>query len=167
MGALDELVYLMEEAFSGTGIEETNETQSLLGNLRTVGEDSWRTPPPGGSRTIASIVLHIGSCKVMYADYAFGPAQRRWDDPSLVPWTDDDVPRDAAIEWLVATHGDLMAYVKALGDDDLGRLRMTNWGEQRETRWLLSTLMQHDVYHAGEINHLRALTTSDDRWKWA
>ncbi|HYF12022.1 MAG TPA: DinB family protein [Actinomycetota bacterium] len=167
MGALDEFVYLMEEAFGGTGIEETNETQSLLGNLRTVGKDSWRTPPPGGSRTIASIVLHIASCKVMYADYAFGPGQKRWDDASLVPWADDDVPQDAAIEWLVATHEDLMAHVRALGDDDLGRLRMTNWGEQRETRWLLATLMQHDVYHAGEINHLRALTTSDDTWKWA
>jgi hypothetical protein len=167
MRALDEIVYLMEEAFRGTGIEDTNETQSLLGNLATVDDDSWRSHPPGGARTIASIVLHVGSCKVMYAEYAFGPARRRWDDPSLLPWPHDEAPRDAATAWLIETHNDLMAQVRRLEDHDLGRHRMTNWGEQRETRWLLSTLLQHDVYHAGEINHLRALTTSDDRWKWA
>jgi hypothetical protein len=35
-----------------------------------------------------------------------------------------------------------------------------------KTRWLIATLLEHDTYHAGEINHIRALLLSDDGWKW-
>jgi hypothetical protein len=28
------------------------------------------------------------------------------------------------------------------------------------------TMVEHDLYHAGEINHLRALFTRDDRWAY-
>jgi hypothetical protein len=41
---------------------------------------------------------------------------------------------------------------------------MTNWGEQKETRWIITAMIQHDLYHAGEINHLRALIQGTDRW---
>jgi uncharacterized damage-inducible protein DinB len=166
MRALDEVVYLMEEAFRGKGIEETNESQSLMANLASVNDGSWRALPPAGRRTIESIVLHVGSCKVMYDEYAFGQGRRRWDDPALVPWQEGEAPRADAIGWLTQTHADLLDHVLALDDEDLSRLRLASWGEQRETRWLLSTLLQHDVYHAGEINHIRALTASDDTWKW-
>jgi len=27
-------------------------------------------------------------------------------------------------------------------------------------------IIEHDVYHAGEVNHLRALRQDDDRWPW-
>jgi hypothetical protein len=29
---------------------------------------------------------------------------------------------------------------------------MTNWGEWKETRRIITTMIQHDRYHAGEIN---------------
>jgi uncharacterized damage-inducible protein DinB len=166
MGAIDEIIYLMEEAFRGGGIEETNESQSLLANIATVDDGSWRTPPPSGRRTIRSVVLHVGSCKVMYDDYAFGSAGRSWDDPAVAPWPDGDAPRIDAVEWLTNAHGRLVDHVRALNEDDLSRPRLANWGEQRETRWLISTLIQHDAYHAGEINHIRALLRSDDAWRW-
>lgn len=57
MTAIDEIVYLLDEAFSGTGIEETNEGQSLLMNLGTVEDSRWHAVPPGGVRTIASVAL--------------------------------------------------------------------------------------------------------------
>jgi hypothetical protein len=166
MGAIDELVYLLDEAFRGTGIEDTNESQSLLANLSTVDEASWRAVPPGGTRTIESIVLHVGSCKVMYDEYAFGAARMRWDDPGLPPWSEGTAPRYEAIAWLTDAHKILVDHVHALQDEDLARPRLTNWGEQRETRWLISMLLEHDTYHAGEINHIRALLVSDDSWTW-
>lgn len=43
---------------------------------------------------------------------------------------------------------------------------MANWGEQKKTRWLLSTVMQHDVYHAGEVNRMRSALAGEDRWQW-
>jgi hypothetical protein len=27
-------------------------------------------------------------------------------------------------------------------------------------------MIQHDLYHAGEINHIRALRQRNDRWAW-
>lgn len=41
---------------------------------------------------------------------------------------------------------------------------MTNWGEPKETRWIVTVMIQHDLYHSGEINHIRALHDRDDRW---
>ncbi len=43
---------------------------------------------------------------------------------------------------------------------------MTNWGEPAETRWIISEIIEHDLYHAGEINHLRAVLQGDDRWPY-
>jgi hypothetical protein len=58
------------------------------------------------------------------------------------------------------------SHVRGLTDADLLLPRPANWGERRETRWLLSTLLQHDTYHAGEINRMRALLAGEDRWMW-
>jgi uncharacterized damage-inducible protein DinB len=166
MSAVEELLFLLDEAFRGTGIEDTNESQSLIANLATVDDSSWRSTPGGGSRTIESIVLHVGSCKVMYDEYAFGEARLTWDDPPVLPWPEGEAPRAESIAWLTTAHDRFVRHVRALDDHDLRLPRLTNWGEERETRWLISTILQHDVYHAGEINHIRALARSDDAWKW-
>jgi hypothetical protein len=166
VSAIDELVYLLEEAFAGKGIEESNESQSLLMNLASVGEALWRTPPRDGVRTIESIVLHVGTCKIMYDEYAFGPGSLSWEDPGLQPWPEGEAPMPEAVDWLTAAHRRLVGHVAVLGDDDLGTPRPANWGEMKETRWLISTLIQHDAYHAGEVNHVRSLLTANDTWRW-
>jgi hypothetical protein len=36
------------------------------------------------------------------------------------------------------------------------------------TRWSsVVTMIQHDLYHAGEINHLRSLNQGTDQWEYA
>lgn len=167
MGAVDELVYLLDEAFFGEGIRETNESQSLLINLRSVHGSMWRTLPPGGARTVESIALHVGGCKVMYDDYAFGPGKLHWDDDDVQPWPIGEAPMSETIVWLERSHRRLVDHVAKLDDAELSRLRLTNWGEEAETRWLISMLLQHDTYHAGEVNHVRGLLAQDDAWKWS
>jgi len=71
-----------------------------------------------------------------------------------------------ALAWLRAAHDELMNHVGSLTDDDLDRIRLTNWGERRPTRWIIAAMVGHDFYHAGEINHLRSLLGTDDRWRW-
>jgi DinB superfamily len=164
--AVAELVYLLDEAFAGAGIEESNEAQSLLANLATVSEERWRALPNGGVRTVESIALHVGACKVMYDEYAFGSGQRRWDDPDLTPWPEGYAPMRETVGWLKASHARFVAQVRRLSDADLGVPRRANWGELKPTRWLISTILQHDTYHAGEINHIRSLLAEDDRWRW-
>ena len=129
-GGIDVLLGLMDEAFRGRGIEESNESQALLANLASVDDAAWRSLPPGATRTIESIVLHVGSCKVMYDDYAFGAGTLQWGTPGAEPWgCDGPGPRADVMEWLGAAHERLAGHVAALGDDaDLDTTRMTNWG---------------------------------------
>ncbi len=165
-GAVDLALYLIDEAFRGRGIEESNESQALMTNLATVPETAWRAVLPGADRTIEKIVLHVGSCKVMYDDYAFGPGTLFWTDREVEPWPAGTAPMPETIEWLGNVHERLVAHIATLSDDDLAGMRLTNWGERRETRWIVSTMAQHDLYHAGEINHIRSLLSGDDRWQF-
>jgi hypothetical protein len=163
---VDLFLYLLDEAFRGPGIEESNESQALLPNLATVPEPAWRAVLPGADRTIENIVLHVGACKVMYDDFAFGAGTLFWTDREVEPWPSGAAPMTEAIEWLGQVHQRLVDHIAELTDDDLSVLRLTNWGERRETRWIASVMLQHDLYHAGEINHIRSLLSGDDRWQF-
>jgi hypothetical protein len=166
-GGIEALLYLLEEAFRGRGIEETDESQALLTNLASVREEWWRARPAGATRTIESIALHIGSCKVMYDDYAFRAGTLDWGTPEVEPWPEGAAPPDAVRPWLETVHARLVEHVGSLDDDgELDRPRMTNWGELQPTRWIVAAMITHDAYHAGEINHVRSLLDGDDRWRY-
>jgi DinB superfamily len=154
----------MELAFGEAGVK-TDESQALLQNLTSVPEQLWRALPNGAARTIESMVLHVGSCKVMYADYAFHEGTLDWADRQVQPWREGEAPMAEALEWLAGVHGQLVSDVGALADDgELDRLRPTNWGEEWLTRSIIGAMITHDSYHAGEINHIRSLLNGDDRW---
>jgi hypothetical protein len=154
------IAYLMDHAFAGS------EFHSLMANLATVERSMWQAPLPGSRRTIGEIAMHVGGSKVMYCDYAFGTGALAWEDPTVEPWPPRQAPMAEAVEWLRATHAKLMAHVAALSDEELLKPRLANWGEEKETRWLLSTLIQHDLYHSGEINRIRSVLSGEDRWQW-
>jgi hypothetical protein len=40
--------------------------------------------------------------------------------------------------------------------------KRTPWGMEANTRWIVSSKIQHDLYHTGEINHIRALRQRND-----
>ena len=71
-----------------------------------------------------------------------------------------------AIDWMTAAHRRFVDHLAALGDDDLGEPRLANWGETVPTRWLVSAIATHSTYHAGEINHIRALLQGNDAWPY-
>jgi uncharacterized damage-inducible protein DinB len=165
--AVEALLYLIDEAFEGRGIEESNESQALLTNLATVTDAEWRALPSGAVRSIEAMVLHVAGCKVMYADYAFGAGTKQWGTPEVEgPWQPGSAPMVDALDWLRETHRSWRDHVASLTDADLDEPRKTNWGELRPTKWIIAALIGHDFYHAGEINHLRSLLGTDDRWRW-
>jgi hypothetical protein len=164
---IDSMLYLLDEAFRGIGIEQSNESQALLPNLRTVSDDVWHRLPDGASRSIAAIAIHVGACKIMYDDYAFGPGTLRFGTPEVEPWRNGESEMAEVIAWLEAAQGRLVDHVAALaGDAELDVPRLTNWGELRPTRWIIAAMITHDAYHAGEINHLRSSLGTDDRWRF-
>jgi hypothetical protein len=161
---IESLLQVMELAFGEPGVT-ADESQALLQNLMSVPEEVWRELPRGAARSIESIVLHVGSCKVMYADYAFHDGTLDWSDARVQPWPEGAAPMGDAIDWLVEVQGGLVADVAGLTDDgELERPRRTNWGEEWRTRTIIGAMITHDAYHAGEINHLRSLIGDDDRW---
>ncbi len=154
---VEQLLYLMGEAF-----------ETLMANVRSVPEADWQWAPRGGRRTVGDIVAHVASCKHMYDHHAFGEGCWTWNEP---PFTDDALygPGRAVgelIDWLREGQRLLLDHVVALDDAELLRPRRTNWGQLRETRWIIAAMINHDVYHAGEINHIRALRQGNDRWHW-
>lgn len=159
--AVDQLLYLLDEAFAGS------QAHSLLGNLDSVSADDWLWVPDGGGRSIWQIAGHAAGAKYMYADHTFGNGRLRWNDqvvsaPDIGEATNDAA--DAFLDWVKEGHARFRAGVAALDDSDLTRPRKAHWGEIAETRWLIAVMIEHDTYHAGEINHLRALRQGNDRW---
>ena len=156
--AIESYLYLMDAGFAGP------DWHSLLSNLNSVTPEDWEWKPAHGARSIRAIVQHVGVSKLVAYDQAFGGATLTWDDVSGDEETADIA---SAIAWLRMGHERLRGGVAALADDtELLRPRRTNWGELRETRWVIVvTMLQHDLYHAGEINHLRALHQGNDEWE--
>jgi uncharacterized damage-inducible protein DinB len=157
--AIEQYLHLLDDAFAGP------DWHSLLSNLNTVAPADWEWIPPGGARSIRAIVRHLGRVKVMAYDQAFGGATLTWDDPH-VGGDETTVDLPTAIAWLRIAHERLRGAVAALPDDaELLRPRRANWGELKETQWIIVvSMIQHDLYHAGEINHLRGLHQGNDQW---
>jgi uncharacterized damage-inducible protein DinB len=161
--AVETLLYLLDQAFAG------HEEHALLLNLRGLSADEWLQAPVGGHRRIVDLVLHIGGARLMYANHAFEDGSLTWTDPRVdrpAAWDGLAAQPDLLVDWLRAGHDRLSTHVAALTDAQLLELRRAPWGEQYETRWLLGVMIEHDLYHAGEINHLRALLQGNDRWPW-
>ncbi|HEY8765730.1 MAG TPA: DinB family protein [Dehalococcoidia bacterium] len=157
---VEQLLYLMDQAFEP---EPRLRAHSLLSNLVDVHDEDWLLNPLGGGRNVASIAEHVGECKFMYANQAFDDARMNWHDfdPRYVP----ELPAKAAmIDWLREGHAYLRGYVENLDDGELTVKRKWHPGPMMETRWLVSTMIEHDLYHAGEINHIRALVQGNDAW---
>jgi len=160
--AIDTLAWLIQDAFEG------DPSHSLFANLRDLPDEDWTTLPPGGGRSIADILEHVAWSKWMYEDYAFGSASLRGDQPPLVPAEGArSRPRAELLAWLTDGHRRWLASVRALANDaELDRDRLTNWGERLPTRTIIRIMIAYDLYHAGEINHLRALLQGTDRWPY-
>jgi uncharacterized damage-inducible protein DinB len=160
--AIDTLVWLIEDAFQG------DSSHSLLANLHDLKDNECTSLPVGAGRSIADILEHVGWCKWMYENYAFGSATMRGDQPPLIPLDGArSRPYSELLTWLTDGHKRWLASVRALSSDaELEKERLTNWGERLPTRIIIRIMIAHDIYHAGEINHLRALLNGTDRWEY-
>lgn len=164
---IETLAGLLEDVFERRSMPDPWAEHSLLLNLRDVGDDDWFRVPPGGGRDIAGIAWHVGASAYMYADSMFGPGNLTWGALAVEARSFGN-DRDGFIEWIRSANGRLVDRLRALpGDTELQVPRKAHWGELHPTEQIIRAMIEHFTYHAGEINHLRALLQGTDRWPGA
>jgi uncharacterized damage-inducible protein DinB len=154
------LDHILEEQASEFG---WNHWHSLIRNLSTTRNEDWNALPVGAGRTIRELVIHIGRGFLTYGDHAFGGGTRTWGDDAIDGLEPGETPAET-ITWLRASHGEFRNGLAALTDKDLDTLRPAPWGVTLEIRRLVEIMIQHPLYHIGEINHIRALLQGNDDW---
>jgi hypothetical protein len=159
---VDILLDLLDQSFQRERPPDGSDGwHSVLSNLQSVRDEDWNWVPPDGKRPICQLAIHIGIVLHMYAEFAFGSAKLRWED---VPHP-DMLDKRAITEWLKECHQLMHDGLARCTDDQLDEL-CESWDEpQRVRRWLVHTMIAHNHYHAGEINHIRALAQKDDAWE--
>jgi uncharacterized damage-inducible protein DinB len=145
---------ILDDAFEG------DEEHSLLGNMANVDDAAWEQAAAGGGRTIRALFHHAACAAYAYDDAAFRGEPGRWDHwLSTAP-----AGRAAAIEWAREGYRRIRESVAALDEAEIESIRDTHWGGRRPTWKILLIMAEHCYYHAGEINHARALIQNTDRW---
>jgi hypothetical protein len=160
---IEQLLYMLDRTFEpGTFFGSWH---SFLVNVGDVRDDDWLWVPEHGERSIFQIVQHAGEVKYGYDSFAFGDGSMSWDKDGSIPSIQPTTPRAEVVAWLTEGQQRLRSHLAALEDDAaLLALRTDPWGTEHETRWLVTQVIQHDLYHAGELNHIRALRHGNDEW---
>jgi hypothetical protein len=88
----------------------------------------------------------------------------RWEKPETMPRLAEGASPPDAIVWLREGHERLRGHIAALQDDDelLRQRHAWSLAFTVETRMVITIMLAHDAYHAGEINHIRALAQGND-----
>ncbi len=108
-------------------------------------------PVPSPFTTIGWRLIHLALCKVMYHEWAFGPARLTWDTIAC--------PHDAAsgMTMLQEGHALLSEDLAGLVDHDLSLPVRTNWGERWPAWRIFWEMTAHDAQHGAEIGVVRDL----------
>ena len=177
--AVDALLSIMDQAY------DQNREHSLMVNLSAALDEAWLWLPPGSERSIRHMVGHIAACKFRHDNQAFGDRTVSWSSPAIprrlaaagqaLPpftqdemqsgplWLPDEPARVAVMDWLAQGHRLLRAHPAALDDEGLKRPGyFMPSGQTRDIHWVIQVMVQHDLYHAGEINHINALFRGTD-----
>lgn len=161
---VDALLVLLDHTLEETASEfGWDHWHSLTWNLANVRDGDWNRYPPDGGRSIRELVEHLGKTYLRHEDRAFGDGTRSRDDATVDGMGPGETPAET-IAWLRACHARFRNRVAELTDADLPVKRTVAWGDQLETRRLIELMIQHPLYHIGEVNHIRALLQGNDNW---
>ncbi len=165
---IEQLLYAMDRAFEGIPGEPgvpggEGIYHPFMQNLGSTDRSEWTRLPENGRRSIAALVEDLGNCKYVYNSQAFGGGSIHWDKPGTLPPVDMDGPVEAIHAWLHEAHRGLRESLAGMQDDDeLLVTRRCPQGWDVEARWIFTTMIEHDLYHSGEVNHIRALLQGND-----
>ncbi|MDQ4077977.1 MAG: DUF309 domain-containing protein [Chloroflexota bacterium] len=119
-------------------------------NMEGLSEEEAKWVPAPGVRSIRDLIVHLGTAKELTANRCFGDGKL---DPS------DVAPPERwrkLNQWLVDAHEAVREPLGFLRDEELESLRAM-FGREMPIEQIVEAGIEHDFYHAGEINRLREL----------
>lgn len=123
---------------------------SVEANVAGLTEEELSWTPATGGRSILAVLHHLGIGKLIAADRCFGSGSLRFEDV-----TPPDSLRDL-LRWLIQAHEAIREPLGFLRDPQLDEPRLIA-GRSLPVERILERSIEHDLYHAGEINVLRDL----------
>lgn len=155
------LVGILDRSFEEDSVEfEERRWHALLSNLESVRPGDWDTLPPGGERSIRQLVHHVGKCFVIYENHCFGDLTSTWQ--SAAEGLAVDGSSEESIEWLRASFSTFRDSVAKQTDDQMDEFTTGGWCDVVPRRDIVERMIQHALYHSGEINHIRAVLQGND-----
>lgn len=157
---VEQLPYALDRAFDGDGPAQGH---ALAGNLQALEPERWDGRPAGCVRSARDLARHVGGALRVYASQAFGDGSVHSNEPESLPGPGPDAGPVERLAWLRESHEVFRAGAAGIADD-AGLLvpRRTPQGWERDAHWLAITMIEHETYHAGEINHIRLLIQGND-----
>ena len=158
--AVEAYIYLYERAFD-------KGEHSFVRNLESIADEDWDAVVPGQpfGRSIGYIAWHTVAGKHLYWDHAFGEKKLNG------AITGEGVKNPRRLLPDVLAYGRLwqekwLASISQLDDEALAAPTTAHWGAVLSMRRVIAAVIEHDLYHAGEINHLRAVLQGTDKAPW-
>lgn len=119
------------------------------------------------------MTAHIGGAAYLYHGRAFGNPVTTWNVPAgnlghgiedlqSAGRLENEPSMADVIAWVAERARIFRDAVAEIDDAVLGDLRPSHIGDPKPIRWFVGVMIQHYSYHAGEINHIRALHQGDD-----
>lgn len=135
---------------------EKSPWHSLMSALDGVSDEVFITLPsrhngfPWMDGSIRDIVYHVAGDKLVQLNHAFGDGLINWEN---LPMKKSE--RATMITDLATSHKHLLQAIE--NTDDL-RAKVTGWGGKRlNCLDFFMMLIEHDLYHAGQIRYIRNL----------
>lgn len=121
---------------------------SVEANMHGVSEKEALWVPASGVRSIRHLLEHLGMAKMVATNRCFGDGRLQFADVTPPErWR-------KVLRWLTKAHEGLREPLGFLQDEQLDELRPI-FAQSLSIEQLIEANIEHDYYHAGEINRLR------------
>jgi len=131
---------------------------SLLSALKDITEETFFFVPerhsgfPWMNGSICDIVYHVTGDKIVQLSAAFDGGNETWDSLKTKLSKSDMA---AMVEELHGAYELELSKLKSLNEDELEQ-KVATWGGKRMKAYeLFLMLIEHDLYHAGQIRYIR------------
>jgi len=145
---------LQQAYYGGNWLDEDVEKK-----LRQVNEENAYVKPYGYLHSIAEITSHIVEWRRELIERFLYGRQPRLTMESANNWIDNEVLKEKGWAWLKQQLKDTQAELISLLEEKDDAFLLSTWNGNDNYEWMLVGLIQHDIYHLGQIGLVYKMIT--------